>query len=548
MPTVKDIPFRNIPLQSALFLDYLNLSPAALRFYHQAPDPESLKNSYPGRLADLGFARTRIASILHRQNERQGGDPATLRRIEELEKPDSVAVLTGQQVGLFGGPLYTIYKAVTAIRMADELRRCGIPAAAVFWMEGEDHDLAEVTHCTVCPPSAGTHRIDYRGMLFGNSDMPPRSVGSLPFPESITKAVRDYTSYMADTRWKPEVQGLLESAYRPGTTFTGAFAHVLARIFRGTGLILFDPQEPDAKRLASKVFQETLRNADDIHDALVGRSRELEAAGYHSQVRIPENSTVLFLFVGQERRALERRNSGFGVKNDDRVFSPEEMLAIAEETPDRFSPNVLLRPLIQDHLFPTIAYVAGSSELAYFAQIEILYRQFGRPMPAIWPRNSFTLIEPEAASAMEKLEIEFQDCFSGKQYLIEKAMRNSASSKAIAAVDQLEERLDRALAEIAPEVRAVEAPLAKALGTARRKMLHNIGKLRSGIIRHEAAQSASVMSAIELLLDRCYPNQNLQERELSIHHFLAGRGPSALEAVGAAADIGNFAHRLLWLE
>jgi uncharacterized protein YllA (UPF0747 family) len=199
-------------------------------------------------------------------------------------------------------------------------------------------------------------------------------------------------------------------------------------------------------------------------------------------------------------------------------------------------------------LFPTVAYVAGSSELAYFAQIEILYRHFGRPMPVVWPRNSFTLIEPEIAFMMEKLGIELQDCFSGKQFLTEKVMRNSGASSAVAALDQLQERVENVFTEIGPAIQAIEAPLAHALETARRKILHNAGKLRSSIVRLEGVQSSSIMSAIDLFLARCFPNQNLQERELSIHHFLAGQGPSALDAVRSAADISNFAHRLLWLD
>ncbi len=338
MPKVKDIPFCRIPNQSALFLDYLSLSRTALRYYQQAPTLKNLRNQ---RLEPAAFprpSRSEIATLLRRQNESYGCDSATMHQIEVLEKPDSIAILTGQQVGLFGGPLYTIYKAVTAIRIAEELRKNGSPAAAIFWMEGEDHDLAEVTRCTIFHPRAGLKSIDYRNVLFKGADATPRSVGHLRFPDKIREAVSDYLGSISDSKWKPEVQYLLESAYRPGATFAQAFARLLGRIFHGTGLIFYDPQAPQAKRLTANIVRKALQDAPAIHAALVERDRELQAAGFHSQVKIPENSTVLFFMVDGERRALERRNSGFGVKNRDCVSDLKKCLRPRSRIPRDSAP------------------------------------------------------------------------------------------------------------------------------------------------------------------------------------------------------------------
>ncbi len=545
MPKFKDIPFIHIPNQSALFLKYLELSPAALRFYHNAPTLERIEKE--ARRRELQFPKPEMISILRRQNSGYGCGPETLKRIEELETQGCVAVLTGQQAGLFAGPLYTVYKALTAIKIMDELRGRGVPAVPVFWMETEDHDLAEVTHCTVRDSRPVFQSVDYRSILFRQADMPPRSVGSIPFPESIRQAVQHYADRLPQTTWTSEVRTRLESAYKPGATFTQSFAELLSRILRGTGLILYDAQERDAKRLAADLFMKALRDADAIHAALLERSRELEAAGFHSQVSIQQDSTVLFLITDGERRALERRGSGFGVKNDSRVFRLDELLEIAEQAPERFSPNVLLRPLIQDHLFPTIAYVGGSSELAYFAQVEVLYTHFGKRMPAIWPRNAFTLVEPGFASEMQRLGIEVQDCFAGKQSATDKVI-GKEYAKAVAGVEGLEQHLGRVLAEIRPEISAMEPPLAKALDTAGRKISHNTRKLKSSIIRREAERNSSVLNALDKLLDCCMPNRNLQERELGIHYFLALYGSGIIDQIRSAAEIGNFTHRVLQLE
>jgi bacillithiol biosynthesis cysteine-adding enzyme BshC len=312
-------------------------------------------------------------------------------------------------------------------------------------------------------------------------------------------------------------------------------------------LILFDPQDSATKPFVSLLFQKALREANAIHASLVQRNHELEAAGFHSQVSILEGSTVLFLSVDGQRRALEKRQSGFSLKGGEQTFSLDELLKSAVQNPELFSSNVLLRPLIQDHLFPTVAYVGGSSEIAYFAQIETLYSLFGRPMPVIWPRNSFTLIEPEIGSRMERFGINVQDFFEGKQFVTESAMRNSGFSKAVARVEALQNNLEQVLEDMRAELESTEPTLAQSLDTARKKIEHNILLLKSRIIRLETARHSSLPDEIDSMFNSCYPNRNLQEREFSIHQFLARHWPSLLDSIRQATDPENFNHRVLKL-
>jgi uncharacterized protein YllA (UPF0747 family) len=236
------------------------------------------------------------------------------------------------------------------------------------------------------------------------------------------------------------------------------------------------------------------------------------------------------------------------MRNGDRIFSREELLEDAAKAPEIFSPNVLLRPLVQDHLFPTAAYVGGSSEIAYFAQIEALYRLFCRPLPVIWPRKSFTLIEAEIGAEMDRFGIEIQDCFPGKQHLMEKALRNSGFIAAAASLQELREHLDQVFTEVRPGVQAVAPPLTNALDIAKSKILHNIQRLKSLIVRLEAKQNTSVPAAADLLLNYCYPNKNLQERELNVLAFFARHGSALLNTINSAVEIENFAHRALRLD
>jgi bacillithiol biosynthesis cysteine-adding enzyme BshC len=547
MPTVHDIPFSSIPHQSALFLSYLDLSPTARRFYQNAPTVENIERfarEIPGRLK---FPRSEIVSILRRQNESYGCDSETLNRISDLEKTDCVAVLTGQQVGLFTGPLYTVYKSLTAIRIAEELNRHGIRAVPIFWMETEDHDLPEATHYTLLDPDSSIKTVDYRGMLFNEARMPQGAVGSMRFPESIREVAQDYLDHLPDSVWKPEIRIQLESTYKPGSTFALSFAQLLLQILRGSGLILFDPHDPEAKRLTSPVIQKSLRESDAIRSALLERNGELESSGFRSQVSILENSTILFFFKDEVRCALERRDSGFALKNSSRTLSLDVLLKSAELTPENFSPNVLLRPLIQDHLFPTVAYVGGSSEVAYFAQIEVLYKLFGRPMPVIWPRDSFTLIEPGIGAEMDRLQISLQDCFQGQQYLVEKALRNSGFTEAASSIEELQNHLDQGLTEIRPEMQSVDPTLAQALDTARRKILHNVQRLRSRVIRLEATHHSSISNTVDSIMNNCFPKGTLQERQLGIQHFWARYGPSLLNEIRSSLDLRCFSHRVIRL-
>jgi bacillithiol synthase len=541
-----DIPFHLIPRQSTLFLNYIDLSPEALRFFQRLPTMASLEETARSSLKELTFPRVEMAAILRRQNEAFGAGATSFARIAELEKPDSVAILTGQQVGIFGGPLYTIYKAITAIKLADELRTRGIPAVPIFWMDTEDHDLEEVSHCTVFD-GINALTIDYRNILFGDLVKSASSVGSIIFSEKIREAIEDFFSHLPDAEWNSAVRMQIESAYKPGSSFGNSFAVLLSRMFEGSGLILFDPQDSETKPYISLLFQKALREATAIHASLVQRNLELETAGFHSQVSILEGSTVLFLSVNGQRRALEKRQSGFGLKGGEQTFSLDELLESAVQNPELFSSNVLLRPIIQDHLFPTVAYVGGSSEIAYFAQIEILYSLFNRPMPVIWPRNSFTLIESGIGSTMERFGINVQDFFEGKQLVTESTIRNSGFSKAVARVEALQKNLEQVFEDMRPEVEATEPTLAQALDTARKKIEHNVQLLKSRIVRLETARNSSLPDEIDSMINSCYPNRNLQEREFSIHLFLARHGPSLLDSIRQSTEPENFNHLVLKL-
>ncbi len=547
MQATRDVPFKNLPGQSGLYLDYLNLSPGALSFYQRPPTIASLDQFAREDLPRRSYARPELASILERQNAALGAGDRTFEHIRNLNRAGCVAVVTGQQVGLFLGPLYTIYKALAAIRIAESLRAQNIQAVPVFWMECEDHDLAEVTHGTVIGADSALRKLDFRERLYGDTRESARPVGTLVLPAVIREITEEYANLLPDGGYKKEIGALLESAYRPGAGFADAFGILMTRLFRERGLIFFNPADRDAKRLVMPLFQEVLRKSSTIQGLLAERSQALRASGFHSQVSILENSTVLFLREKDERRALMTDGSRFALKNTTCAYAPEELLRLAEQAPERFSPNVLLRPLVQDYLFPTVAYVGGPAEVAYFAQIEVLYRLLDRPMPAIWPRAAFTLLEPEVVAAMEESRVQFADCFQGRQFVTEMIMEQAMQSSPSARTKDLGEELDRTLTEMRPELVFAEASLGPALDTARRKMLHNIEALHAKMIQLEAQRNGRLAHRADLILNYCYPNKNLQEREFGAPVFLARHGLPLLDVLYSEVRLEPFVHRVIAL-
>ena len=484
-----------------------------------------------------------MAEILRSQNEAFGSDDTVRHSIAELESTDCVAVLTGQQVGLFTGPILTVYKALTALRLSAELRHKGFNSVAVFWMASDDHDLAETTRLTIQDSDHHTRTLDSRELLFSTTELPPHPVGAIRLPETVRQVVDAYSaSFSGD--WSSEIRAQLASSCRPGDTFAEAFGRLMAQLFRGRGLILFDSRDPGAKRLAAPMIRKALVEARKLRTELMERSRALKGAGLEPQVAVLPRSTLVFLQDEGGRRLLVTGDDGFVLKDAGRRFTIEELLLLTEDEPDRFSPNVLLRPVVQDRLFPTVAYVGGPAEVSYFAQVEPLYRFYGRPMPLIWPRSSFTVLSAQICTAMERHAMRLEDCFQGEARVIRQILEAQPAHFEVL-LAELRRDADRGIAEVKPAMAAVDASLASAADTVRRKLLHRIASLQSKFHNFEMRRNSALRAEVSRLLNSCYPHGNLQERELGVYPLLARYGPSLLDAIYESVDLETFAHQIL---
>src|SRR5439155_1117953 len=378
------LPFRQIPHTTQLFLDYLEFTPSVQQFYPRSPRFVEWAKDESARIEYPGDRRARVADILDRQNKWWGASSATLENVQRF-RSGACALVTGQQVGLFGGPTFSIYKALSAVRMAREAEKLGISCVPVFWLATEDHDLEEVNQAHL--PNADGNIEGLASVTQTTKDSP---VGNIKFGTDIAEAEGHAMALVGDS----DASRMLAECYRPGESFGTAFAKLLAHMFSDFGVILLDGSDPELDRIAAQLYGAAINRAQELSTALMKRDEQLRAAEYHQQVRITDSSTLLFVIRDGQRVPVHFEAGKFLIGDEE--VSSQELSRLADTAPHTFSPNVLLRPVVQDYVLPTLAYVGGAAEVAYFAQAGAVYQNLAGRITPILPRFSATLIEPKS--------------------------------------------------------------------------------------------------------------------------------------------------------
>lgn len=508
-----------------LYLAYLQHAPAVRAWYPHAPRTGTLleRTDYPPE------RREQVAAILEAQNRSWEAGEATFKNIERLRQGAPV-IVTGQQVGLFGGPLYSVLKAVTAIKLAEQHK-----AVPIFWLATEDHDLAEVSFTNVLSPAH-----DLRKLSLHAKDEGLR-VGDVKLPPGIT----ELTAELKDFFGSNEVTELLARCYAPGTTFADAYAQLFAHLFREFGLILIDNRDPQLHKIAAPVFTKAAAHAIPLNQALQRRSQELQAAGFHAQVHVENSSTLLFHHQNGRRVAVKIEGDSFHAGKSD--WSATDLAKEVQRSPENFSANALLRPVVQDYLLPTTAYVGGAAEIAYFAQSEVLYRELlGRVTPVL-PRGSATLIEPGVARLLEKFHLGPLDAFVPTEQLRMTIAARALPKGVQHSFDDVREKVEASLAKLEREVGQVDPTLLGAAENAGKKMRYQLRRLSERAARAHLRKQAEMDRQLRRLSNSLHPNDNLQERELGSMYFLAKDGIGLLKTLHAALRTDTAGHQLIWL-
>jgi len=543
---VESLPFAALPHQSRLFLDYLQdpsalrrFYPSAVRFHHE------LSARVPEVLGAHKTDRRSLCDALEKMNRDWNATDETLANIARLRQDDCVAVVSGQQAGLFTGPLYTLYKALSAVKLAGCLQQRGTAAVPVFWIATEDHDFAEVASAEFIGRDCRLASVHASTKMHAEGS----PVGTVVLDESINETLSRLLDVLPETEFTPDLENLLRDAYQPGRSYGEAFARMLTRLVGSYGLILLDPCDAELKRLAAPLYAEAARRAPDIADAIAARSRELEAAGYHAQVLASTDSFPLFLHDEQgTRRAVTRTQGGlYKARSMRDEYTVEQLAEWSLHEPARFSPNVTLRAVVQDYLLPTICYFGGAAEIAYFAQTAEAYRVLHRPATPILPRASLTIVTSRTGRTLERYDLKLTDFFAGLDSVLARVVEEHLGTETAKAFTNTQSVLMKELDALKAQLEAVDPTLADALETGRRKIMHQLESLRTRFHRAQLGRDRAAHRQLERAFAALYPNKALQERHININSLLARHGTYVIEWIYNAVNLSSNDHQIVYL-
>jgi bacillithiol biosynthesis cysteine-adding enzyme BshC len=520
---------------SRLFLDFCSGNAAARSFFASLPPDTGWQKKPPSP-----SHWPELISLIAAQNPSDAAAPAL-----EALRAGAGTVVTGQQVGLFGGPLFTPFKAATALARARQATAAGRPHAAIFWIASEDHDFDEINHVTF--PS----RKELRKLVYAPAPAVARPVGGIVLDESIEPLIEQAWELLGSS----DAMEALVTTYKPGRTLAQAFAEFYSRVFAAQGLLIVDAGGREFHRLGAPVLRAALERADEFHAALVERNSALVSAGYHAQVAVAPQSSLLFLIEERNgaRLALKRIASSAAEPDGSwqagrQTYSTADLVGILDAEPERISASALLRPVFQDYLLSTSLNIGGPAEIAYFAQSAVLYERILRRMTPAEPRLSGTLIEPAIGELMRKHELTLERVFANDagslaQLLAARAMPIEGKQRLAAAGTALDSELEPLLAWM----QSLDEGLGRSAETAAGKIRYQMNRLRTLAANFQLQREASLTRHAEAISQALYPDGVLQERLHGAAYYFARYGFELAETMTGLATDSCPGHKALWL-
>jgi bacillithiol biosynthesis cysteine-adding enzyme BshC len=524
---------RQLPHQSKLFLSYLDNFSSVKAFYQHPPEVSAVERIARGlRFPDE--RRREVTAILREQNTAFGAGAATTANLERLEK-GAVAIVSGQQVGLFGGPAYSFYKALAAVELAAELTRSGIEAVPVFWMATEDHDVDEVRHVSWFQDGE-LKRFELAAPTA--SEEVGRPVGKILLGSGVEEQVHDAAELLSKQGSVLLAQQLKES-YGAKETYGSAFAKLFARLFSAQGLILLEPLDARLHRIAAPIYRQAIEERDPLNEQVLQRGKQLTAAGFDAQVRVTAKSTLLF-YMGDGPRQPIVVGGGGKFQAGTKQWNKAELLETVQSAPEHFSPSALLRAVTQDYLLPTVAYIGGAAEISYFAQSEVVYKQVLGRMPVILPRPGFTLVDIKAEKLLRKYQLTVEDVWAGPQEVRRRMERISVPPALTKDFERNHKQVMKMLDALKQHIEKLDPTLQGAVTTAHKKVEYQMDKLRRKTGRASDAKEGLLSNHEDFLERLLYPHKTLQSRELCLLPFLARWGPGGLAELQKLCGSKNF--------
>jgi bacillithiol synthase len=464
-----------------------------------------------------------IAAVIAAQQRRRNAPARAVEAGQRLADGRTVAILTGQQAGLFGGPLFTLLKALTALKLADQVTRDHhVTAVAIFWIDAEDHDWEEVRSCTVFDDELTPRTV----VLAPRSTPEPAPVATVRLDESIAGVLDELERLLPPTEFRSSLVADLRAAYTPGIGMAEAFGRWLERVLGDRGLIVYDSSDPASKPLVSEVFARELSMPGRTAKLAALAGSDLVARGYHSQVQAQDDSLALFHLEGG-RRAIRQQDGEFVV--GDKNYPAAVLVQEANDRPSGFSPNVLLRPVVQDTIFPTVCYVAGPNELAYLGQLRGVYDHFGVPMPLMYPRATATLLDSAAVRFLTKYQLPLEALQAQDEAALNELLHTQIPPAVEQSFTEAAHAIETQMTELAQALPALDPTLEGAAKSALGRMQHDLQTLHGKIIQAAKRRDETLRRQFIHARALAFPNGHAQERTIGFVSFLNQYGPALVE-------------------
>ncbi len=502
---------RRLPGIKRLASDYVFAFGGLAPFFSGNPNDASAWASAIARTQAHPRRLPELAAVIRAQQQKRGATGATVNAAAKLADVRTVAVVTGQQAGLFGGPLYTILKALTTIKLAEQIsHEYAVTAVPVFWIESEDHDWDEVRSCTVFDAEMGAKTVALRPRTSGD----PVPVAAVAVDAQIDDVLSELEQILPETEFREDLLADLRSMYAPGTGMADAFGRFLERVLGGRGLVVYDASDPAAKPLVADLFARELSAPGETAKLAAAAGTELAARGYHAQVQTPDVSGVSLFRLDGARRPIQ---------------NPADLIKEATERPSAFSPGVLLRPLVQDTVFPTVCYVAGPNELAYLGQLRKVYERFGVPMPLMYARASATIVDSAAMRFLSKYEVPFESLAPQDDSTLNELLRSQIPPEVDDALAAAERAIDERMSRVIAAVPALDPTLEGAAKNTFSRIQHDLENLRGKTIQAAKRRNDTLRRQFQRTRSLVFPNGQPQERTIGSVWFLNQYGDALVE-------------------
>jgi bacillithiol biosynthesis cysteine-adding enzyme BshC len=485
-----------------------------------------------------------VKGIMARQNSDLHSNKAKLH-LDQLTKPQSVILITGQQLGLFASPLYTIYKLVTTIKLAESLndqnnRYHFIP---VFWLESEDHDFQEICRVGLLDPYFQPKEVTYQGQDRGKVPMRYYQLES-----SVRSFISEIRENIAETEFTSDLFDKIIKGYKQGTDWVTASREFLKDIFEDKGLLFFYPGDDEIKNISIDFFKQLLVDNEKYSMAFAEVSQNIVKSGYQNQVKvIPGKTFIHFETEDKKRFHLYRNDRDYYLKDSELKFTLESALEFISGHPIAVSTSVVSRPLLQSWLLPVVAYIAGPAEIAYWAQLGKMFKNFDLVMPQVYPRISATLMEPKIARYLEKNQADVENISFKKKEFIDQYYKNLSNTGADDPVGQLQKELLIKGGEIEAYLKQLDPTLIDSAKKTITRMVQTLENLENRVIKMREQKNSQLTSQLEQIHTAFFPANMPQERFLPIVYFLNKFGPQFVDSLYKNLEVDDFNHQVVYL-